>query len=147
NDGGLKEPLSERLTVILRQASLFASDTRLASHMGPPPPQDAQADEIAVEDAALDSRCREIVAPKPLDPKFIAELLREGFKREEIPEIDVILSNVLITSSDQWGHVWRADEHDNRAKIGVIGSRSICWRRSPDEQPIVTSYPLVIRTP
>jgi hypothetical protein len=142
NDGGLNLPMSKQLDAVLRSASNMASDQRMASHMGPPPPATKEADEIPVDDPTLDKRCREIVSPEPLDPKFVAELLKQGFKRDEIPEINVTLSNIVVTRSEKWGYVWRADVHDNHAPPNEGMSRSLCWRKTPDEQPAVTSYPM-----
>jgi hypothetical protein len=142
NDGSLDQPVMKQLDAVLHSASNLASDQRMATQMGPPPPAVAEAGEVAVDDPALDQRCREIVSPKPLDPKFIAELLKQGFKQDEIPEINVTLTNAVVTRSEKWGYVWRADVHDNNAPTNEGMGRSVCWRKTSDEQPAVTSYPL-----
>lgn len=142
NDGGLNLPVSQQLDAVLRSASNIASDKRMVSHMGPPPPAVMEADEIVIDDPAFDELCRGIVSPKPLDPKLIAELLKQGFRQDEIPDISVTLSNIVVTRSERWGYVWRADHHDNHAPSNEGMSRSVCWRKTPDGQPAVTWHPL-----
>ena len=141
NDGGLSPPVSQQLDAVLRGAIDLASDPRLASGIGPLPPAIAEADEVPVDDPALDNRCRELVSPEPLGPEFVAELLKHGFRPDEIPEIDVTLSSVVVTRSEKWGYVWRADVRNNASANEGL-SRSVCWRKTSDEQPAVTSYPL-----
>lgn len=142
NDGGLNLPVSKQLDAVLSSASDMASDQRMASHMGPPPPAATGMDEVVVDDPALDQLCREFVSPKPLDPKWIAELLKQGFQQDEIPDISVTLSSIEVTRSEKWGYVWRADVHDNHAQPKKGTSRSVCWRKTPNDQPAVTWHPL-----
>lgn len=141
NDEELTLPFSERIMSAIDGAAALASDEVMASRMGPPPPASVELGESAIEDRQLDARCREIVAPGPLDPRLVSNLLEHGFSREEIPEIDVTLSNITVTSSERWGHIWRADTHDNLSPPESGWARSVCWRNSADEQPAVTSYP------
>ena len=142
NDGGLNRPVPERLNAVVRAASGLVWDERMTSLMGPSPHAAMEADEIAVDEPALDQRCREIVSPKPLGPDIVAEMLKQGFKRDEIPEIDVTLSNIVVTRSDRLGYVWRADVHDNHMPAHEGMSRAVCWRRTSGEQPAVTWRPL-----
>jgi hypothetical protein len=117
NDGGVKHPLSHQLDAILRGATKLASDPRMASPMGPPPPAAIEADEVPADDPALDERCREIVG------------------------INVSLSNIVVTRSEKWGHIWRADVRNGLTFTNEGMSRSVCWRKTSGEQPAVTSYP------
>ncbi len=131
NDGSLNQPVTNQLDAVLQGASNLASDQRMTLQMGPPPSAVAEAGEVAIDDPALDQRCREIVS-----------LLKQGVKQDEISEINVTLSNVVVTRSEKWGYVWRADVHDNNAPTNEGMGRSVCWRKTSDEQPAVTSYPL-----
>ena len=140
NNAELGRPFSERIADAMNGAGALASDLDL-SQMGPPAPESAGPGEQGVEDSALDARCREIVAPPPLNPRIVADLLRHGYTRDEIPEIDVALSNITVTSSAEWGHIWRADAHNNRSPPESGWSRPVCWRKNADGQPSVTSYP------
>lgn len=142
NDGGLSQPVSQQLEAVLRGATVLASDLRLAAGLGPPPPAVVGADEMPVHEPTLDKRCRELVSPEPLDSELVAELLKAGFSPEDIPNINVTLSNAVVTRSEKWGYVWRADVHDNNAPTNEGGGRSVCWRKTSDEQPAVTSYEL-----
>jgi hypothetical protein len=144
NDLDMKRSLSDRLRIVMRGAAKRLSDPSLMAHLGPYPVAEAEVDEIAVDDPALDARCREIVDPPPLDPKFVDELLKEGFTRDEILEIDVTLSNITVMQSDRLGHVWRADSLDNRAATRGSVSRAVCWRKTANEQPAVTWYPMPV---
>lgn len=145
NDLDLKRSLSDRLRIVMRGVAKQLSDPSLMAHLaGPYPLAEAAADEIAVDDPALDAKCREILDPPPLDPKIVAELLKEGFRRDEIPEIDVTLSNITVMQSDRLGHVWRADSVDNRAATKGDVSRTVCWRKTANEQPAVTWYPVPV---
>ncbi|MEJ0058419.1 MAG: hypothetical protein WDM79_01995 [Terricaulis sp.] len=142
NDEELGRSFSDRIVGAMSGAAVLASDTEAASHLGPPPPASAGPTESVVEDVPLDAHCREIITPPPLSPSFVADLLRNGFSRDEIPEIDVALSNVTLTSSPEWGHIWRADAHNNRSPPESGWARSVCWRKNADEQPGVTAYPM-----
>lgn len=71
-------------------------------------------------------------------PEFWSALISSRAK----PSPNVTLSSIMVTRSEGWGYVWRADVHDNRALTNEGMSRSVCWRKAPDEQPAVTSYPL-----
>lgn len=55
-----------------------------------------------------------MVDPEPLDLEWIAELIVPDFRLDEIPGISVTVSKVVISRSEPWGHVWRADASDDR---------------------------------
>jgi hypothetical protein len=145
NDKNLDRSFTQSLAMVTHGVASVISDETLMSRMGPPPPASAAPGEAPIDDPALDARCREIVDPGPLAPEFIADLLEHGFTREEIPEINVTLSNVTITSSEKWGHIWRADAVDEHEPPQRSEGRSVCWRKDADEQPAVTPYPLASR--
>lgn len=142
NNPELNQPISLRLQRLLRGVTHIVSDASTVSHIGPRPPAIAGPDEIRIENAALDADCRSIVSPKPLSPDLISKLLKEGFTEQEIPVIDVTLSEMSMTKSDRWGQVWRADVRDNRAPSTDHTSRAVCWKISGDSGPAVAIYPL-----
>lgn len=141
NDVDFEHRLSERLNAVLRAVFEFSADESTAQHVGPPPPANMETSEVTIDDPVLDELCREVVDPEPLDPDWIAELVEQGFRPDEIPDIRVTVSNVVISRSEQWGHIWRADVHDDRLPANDGMSRTVCWRRPPDQQVAVVWYP------
>ena len=142
NDHDLNRPFRERLGVVMRSTARTVSDPMLARRLGPAPPAVAETNEVVIDDPALAARCQDVVDPGPLDPRLVADLIDHGLTREEIPEIDVTLSNITITQNNRGAHIWRADTVDQRPQSQGSLSRAVCWRNETDEQPGVTFYPM-----
>jgi hypothetical protein len=142
NDGDLNRPFRDRIGIVMRSVARTVSDPKLIPRLGPAPPAVAEIAEVVVDDPALAARCQEVVDPGPLDPRFVADLIEHGFTREEIPEIDVTLSNITITQNNRGAHIWRADAVDQRPESQGSISRAVCWRNETDEQPGITFYPM-----
>lgn len=143
-DHELEWPFSSRLEVVIHSVTISAFDQNLSSRFGPPPPANAGPKENETLDPVLDKLCREIAAPKPLSPEVVDRLVENGMPRERIPIPDIILDNISITRSDDWGHIWRADAIDRNARPPGNVSRTVCWRRADDMPPAATWYPIPV---
>lgn len=144
NDAELNQPISLRLERLLRGVNDTVSDASTVNHIGPRPPAIAGPDETRIDNPVLDADCRNIVSPKPLSPALVSKLLEVGFTPQEIPVIDVTVSEVSMTRSDLWGQIWRADVRDNRAPSTDHVSRAVCWKISGEFGPAVAMYPVNI---
>jgi hypothetical protein len=141
----LAKPLSEILDEIAawRRGGGWAEPPPPPRPPEPSPSELPGADETPTEDAALDSACREGLAPPPESVLRLENARRDLDARRatfglppmpDVPDFEPAYSNVRITSSPEWGVVWRADLAWGSESPR---SRMQCWRRNPDEPPHV----------